>query len=267
MKKAFDSATKLNKVLDSTPGALEYIIGLNPHDFSRLNNPIMRKYMTPRITLKRVAAMAEIPANELVNHLNQLAGYEISEISNTRNTKNEPNSAPLSPQKRPAWLKPGSDFRIIDVLDIDDAVGDPLPPIIAATRRLQPGEIALLKHRWEPQPLYDIWTKTGFEWFTERVAHLEWYIYIYRPLHKAADEVSGRILILLDHLNPPEIAPRCATIFDQLAVGEWLEIASASKVLLEQAIHGIRKRRGSVFSVTEMPPRRDKMAIKVRRTK
>ena len=53
--------TRLNRVLDAIPTALDYIVSLRPHDFDRLHNPFMRKHMSPRISLRRVAAMVGIP--------------------------------------------------------------------------------------------------------------------------------------------------------------------------------------------------------------
>lgn len=52
--------TRLSKALDSHPDVLEMIVGLNPRDFSRLRNTRMRRFMAPRITLRRVAAMAGV---------------------------------------------------------------------------------------------------------------------------------------------------------------------------------------------------------------
>src|SRR3954464_7325858 len=68
--------TRLNRVLDSIPGALDYIVSLNPPDFGRLRNPVMRKYMSPRISLSRVAAMARVEEEQLVR---DLAGLRVEQ--------------------------------------------------------------------------------------------------------------------------------------------------------------------------------------------
>jgi len=260
MKSTFDGKTKLKEALDSIPGALEYIVSLNPHDFSRLNNPVMRKYMSPRITLARVAAMARIPENDLLDQLNRMAGNEI--ISADANRESSP--LPQSPQEKPVWLTDDVPLRIIDVMEIDDAVGDPMPPIMSALRRLQPGEVGLLKHRWEPQPLYDIWSKTGIEWFTIQVAEMEWHVYVHRPLDVTAWKKEETVLILLDHLNPDEIAPRCKAVFDQLNINESLEIRARSKVLLTMAQERIQPPE-STFDTRELPIENDKIGILITR--
>ena len=65
--------TQLSHALDAIPGALDYIVSLNPHDFKRLRNPFMRRYMSPRIRLRRVAAMAGVPEERLLRELAALS--------------------------------------------------------------------------------------------------------------------------------------------------------------------------------------------------
>jgi hypothetical protein len=58
--------TRVNQVLDAIPGALDYIVSLDPHDFQRLRHPALRRYMGPRISLlRRVAAIAGVPEGSL----------------------------------------------------------------------------------------------------------------------------------------------------------------------------------------------------------
>ena len=61
-----DENARLSKALELHPDVLDYIVSLNPHDFKRLHNPLMRKLMPPRIRLKRIAAMTGTPIAELM---------------------------------------------------------------------------------------------------------------------------------------------------------------------------------------------------------
>ncbi len=63
----------------------------------------------------------------------------------------------------------------------DDAFEDPLPPIMAAWKALRPTEVMGIKHRWEPQPLYDVWEKLGLRYWALQTAPDLWHIYLYRP--------------------------------------------------------------------------------------
>ncbi len=51
MSQVIHANTRLNKALELHPQVLDYIVSLNPHDFRRLHNPLMRRLMSPRITL------------------------------------------------------------------------------------------------------------------------------------------------------------------------------------------------------------------------
>lgn len=76
----------------------------------------------------------------------------------------------------------GPPDRVVDLLPLDDALeADPMPHVVRAVKDLALGEVLLIKHRWEPQPFYDVWTKMGgLEWFSERVGESEWWIRVRR---------------------------------------------------------------------------------------
>ena len=53
-----------------------------------------------------------------------------------------------------------------------------MPPINRALYRLAPGQVILVKHKWNPQPLYDIWTVTDTAYYAEQQSRDEWWIYL-----------------------------------------------------------------------------------------
>lgn len=174
--------TRLNIALDNIPGAVEYIVSLSPHDFARLNNPLMRKLMSPRISLRRVAAMAGMSEAELLEHLAALGGdVEVRTAAPVGLTA--PLTSPQSPAAPPAWMAEVTDDRIpwVDLLPIDDTQGDPFAPISIAVKKMAAGTVVGVRHRWQPQPFYDVWTRMGIAWFARQVADDEWYIYVYKP--------------------------------------------------------------------------------------
>ncbi len=216
--------TRLSKALEAIPGALEYIVALNPHDFTRLQNAWMRKYMSPRISLRRVAAMANIPENQLLQGLAALsdeAEYSECEVRS---------ALPQSPTAPPDWMENIEPEKLhqVDVLPIDDVLGDPFIPISVAFKRMQPGAVILLRHRWEPQPLYDIWQKVGLEWFARRVAEDEWHIFIHKPMTFPVPSPSDTIILEVRHLSEEETAPRVVAVFEQLGAMQSLEITGAT---------------------------------------
>lgn len=169
-----NAETRLNRVLDLDPAVLEYVVSLDRHDFERLRNPVMRRFMPPRITLGRVATMAGVPLAEMLARIAELGGVTVDSALST----------PIlarSPHLKPAWTAepPAAE---VDLLPLDDALdGDPFPPVIEAIKALEPGAVLRFKHRWEPQPFYDVWSKMGgLAWFAEQVAPDEWWIWVRR---------------------------------------------------------------------------------------
>lgn len=223
--------TRLSQALTNIPDALEYIVSLNPHDFTRLHNPFMRKYMSPRISLQRVAAMAEIPIEQLLQGLAALEPK--SEIDKITVEVDSPEVVvPLSqtPQNKPGWMRGirAADLHRVDVLPIDDILGDPFPPISLGFKWMQPGEVILLLHRWEPQPLYDIWQKMKLEWFTKQISAHEWHIYIHKPDSFPMPSPPAEIAVEVRHLSKQEIAPRIVALFEQLFEGQRMRITGFS---------------------------------------
>ncbi len=171
--------TRLSVALAAHPSVIEYIISLNPHDFSRLRNPLMNKVMPPRITIGRVAAMVDMPEQELVDKIHELAGITDA----CHGTEDEHQELPQSPAEKPDWLKAcvPETIKWVDVTPLDAHLGDPMPPINVAVNTSKPGDVVGIKHMWEPQPLFDIWHDRGFEFFSEQIEPDLWQIYVYHP--------------------------------------------------------------------------------------
>lgn len=169
--------TKLSVALASNPAVLEYVISLNPHDFERLRNPLMRKVMPVRITLRRIANMAGIPEQELLDNINRLAGQPLEAVDHDR--------APVkvSTSQAPYWMESVDEKKIgwVDVLEGDERLDDPMPPINTAVNALKLGEVVGIKHKWEPQPLFDIWDMRGLDYWTRQVSPDEWHIFVHKP--------------------------------------------------------------------------------------
>ena len=249
-KLKLNGETRLSKALETIPGALEYIIALNPHDFSRLHNPFMRKYMSPRISLRRVAAMTGISEHQLLQELAALdAGREYS-----RPQTEESVELPQSPTAPPHWMD-GIEIESlhqVNVLPIDDFLGDPFIPISIAFKRMQPRGVVLLRHRWEPQPLYDIWRKIGLEWFARQVAEDEWHIFIYKPPTFPIPSPADTIILEVRHLQEGEAAPRVVAVFEQIRTLQHLEITGATPDAAQQMRQAMDEYHRNQFRWEEM---------------
>ena len=173
--------TRLNKALDLHPAVVEYIISLNPHDFARLRKPLMRRLMAPRITLGRVAAMVGVPVGQVLERVAAFGGVTASYGERGR-------TLPQSAKERPCWVAKSDPTAVpvVNLLPIDETLdADPMPPVLDVIKQLAPGDVFFFRHKWEPQPFYDVWTKMGgLEWFAERRGPDEWWIWVRRVPHE-----------------------------------------------------------------------------------
>jgi len=174
--------SKLSKTLQLHPDMLDYIVSLSPHEFKRLHNPLMRKIMPQRITLARIAQMTHTPLAELLINIHKKAQLtldaadyrKINQLVENANAEALPHNANFPPD----WVfEPLT--AVVDLLESDDRLDtDPFVPLFPVINRAKEGDVILLKHRWQPQPLYDVWKKLNIKHYATRVAENEWWVYI-----------------------------------------------------------------------------------------
>ncbi len=256
--------TRLSQVLDAIPGALDYVVGLNPHDFARLRNPVLRRYMTSRISLRRVAAMAHVPPEELVDDLAALAaGNSLP----TDRRRTPPEASPASPatERAPAWLRNVDLAAIpwVDVVPIDDVAGDPFPPISPAVKQLPPGGVLAIRHRGEPQPLYDVWSKMRLEWYVRQVGEREWYVFVHRPATVPALPTKPLIGAEVGQIPAAEVLPRLCALAEQLAPGQTLEATGLPSERLDTVRTELQAELGDRFEVVEAADWRGRPSLRL----
>ena len=176
------SNSKLSQALKLHPDVLDYIVSLNPHDFQRLHNPLMQKLMPPRISLTRIAAMTETPIMDILIRIHDIAQSPLSarEIDTLKREINENvvDPLPLNPVGVPDWVHDPI-VAEVDLLAADERLDtDPIPAIFRVLNPTNVGEVVLVKHKWEPQPLYDIWALREIEHFAVQQGMDEWWIYL-----------------------------------------------------------------------------------------
>ncbi len=176
------ASSKLSEALKLHPDVLNYIVSLNPHDFHRLHNPLMRKLMPPRITLARLAQMTHTPILTLLERIHQTAQSPLSDADRTELAsllEGEGDShLPANLDATPEWVRQDV-TTVVDLLESDARLdADPMPPIFRALKKVAQGDTVLVKHQWEPQPLYDIWSRQGIDYFSVQQSADEWWIYL-----------------------------------------------------------------------------------------
>ncbi|MBV9170396.1 MAG: DUF1858 domain-containing protein [Chloroflexi bacterium] len=256
--------TRLSQVLDTVPGALDYVVSLDPHDFQRLRHPMLRRYMSPRISLDRVAAIARLPVNKLMDDLDRLAAGE-----DLATVQSEIGSAPGEPATHaadvPAWFQgiDAASIPWVDVIQIDEVSGDPFPPISLAVRQLKPGGVLGIRHRWEPQPLYDIWSKMDLQWFAQRIGENEWFVFVHRPETVTAYPTKPVVTAEVGALPEPEVLPRLVVLAEQLARGQTLEVSGLVRERVKTVADQLDQRLGNDYSTEIGADNRQRPTLRV----
>jgi hypothetical protein len=167
--------TKLSQALTLHPDVLAYVVSLNPHDFDRLTNPLMYKLMPPRITLARLAVMVDMPVDELIANI-YCSAHQAADGAIDRDSIHQ--TLPDNPTERPDWVTDAV-ADVVDLLEADARLDtDPFVPLFPAIKHVEVGDVILLKHKWEPQPLYDVWQKLGVEHYAVQQSADEWWVYL-----------------------------------------------------------------------------------------
>ncbi len=177
-----NETSKLAKALQLHPDVLDYIVSLNPHDFNRLRNPLMRRLMPPRITLARIAKMTNTPIVEMLVRIHETAGRPLTEEERKELSRSVEDTAEgdlaSNQDTAPDWIQQKVAVTI-DLLESDARLdADPMTPIMKSLKRLAPDDVMVVKHKWEPQPLYDIWEKTGVDHWATQHGEDEWWIFV-----------------------------------------------------------------------------------------
>ena len=131
--------------------------------------------MPPRITLARIATMVDKPVEEIIQGI-----YDAAKMKRKDHIVYDDNSSslPTNPVEPPAWVN-NEVVAIIDLLESDERLDtDPFVPLFPALKHAAVGDLILLKHKWEPQPLYDVWQKLGVAYYAQQKSEDEWWIYL-----------------------------------------------------------------------------------------
>ena len=137
--------TKISKILKEKPEAIDVIAGIN-HNFKKLQNPILRRSLATRVSVKDAAKIGKVSVNEFLKALQQI-GFEVEYAD--ENQKQE---------KQKVLLPPDFSNREIVELDVRPIIAegkDPFGYINKTAKKIKPEQILLIINDFEPIPLVD----------------------------------------------------------------------------------------------------------------
>jgi len=161
MTMTINADTKIATLLKQSPGAMEAIISINPK-FEKLRNPLLRKLMAGRTSIRMASKISGSSLEEFYSKLEPL-GFEINKTI-TGDTNEERPTLPVFFNS----LKPEQIVEF-DVRAIIDAYEDPLSLIIKKVKSILPGEALKIINSFEPTPLILLLEKQGFESYVDTV--------------------------------------------------------------------------------------------------
>ena len=216
--------TNLGRLLDEHPTLVEVLAGCHAH-FARLRNRMLRRVMSPRVTVGQAAGLAGVPVADLVSTLRRAVG-EPDDIASSP-------AAPVLFQStpRPADL---DRLRIVEV-DVREDIRrgeEPFARIMTAARALGAGEALAIRAPFEPVPLYDVLGRRGLVHWTEHLAADDWRVWFHHgapvpaPATPITPATTARDAATLDvrGLEPPLPMVRVLERLDALEPGGTLTV-------------------------------------------
>lgn len=157
--------TKISKILKEKPEAVEVIASINKH-FRKLKNPILRKVLAPRVTVKDAASIGKTEINVFLKKL-QSIGFEVAfDTTAIKETK--------------VVQKQKVNHENIVELDVRPTIetgADPFSEIMGAVKKMKEGETLKIINVFEPIPLIDILKNKGYKTWTDSISTNEYHTY------------------------------------------------------------------------------------------
>lgn len=169
--------TKVSDLLTAYPQMIEVLARFNKH-FELLRRPVLRKLMTPLVTIEKAARTAQVDPRKMLAEIYRAIGEPVPPEWETSGPTGE---APTVPMPEELSNLPDDQRLILDVREQVRAGEEPYHRIMQAVGALKGTQVLQLCNIFEPVPLYDVLAQRGFAHWTERRGSEEWWVTFYRP--------------------------------------------------------------------------------------
>jgi uncharacterized protein (DUF2249 family) len=185
--------TKISELIRHNPDCIDAIAAINKH-FEKLKNPILRKVMAGRVTIKDAAKIGNTTVDKFYDVLTAI-GFDCEINSQVQDIIIE----------KPAFVKDLTEenITVLDVREFINSKTDPFLKIMKATEEMPEGKTLLLINTFEPAPLINMLSRKGFESYAERKDEQTVYTYFKKPLN-IVSEISEAETNLLNYCNEEE---------------------------------------------------------------
>lgn len=160
--------TKIYDLLEAFPELEETLIDAAP-EFKKLKNPVLRKTITRITSVGQAAVIGGLNVEELVNRLRKKAGQsatgQIDEEGNRYITE------------CPSWFSKDAVTGCIDIREMLNRGEQPVHEVMAALKKMQPGQITEIIAPFIPAPLLDKSLSLSYKHWLTRKGETEYRVY------------------------------------------------------------------------------------------
>ena len=178
------SNTKISHIFRENKDAIDTIASINTH-FKKLKNPILRKVMAPRVTIKEAAKIGNINANEILRKLETIGFQVIYEDEAKTESNYEAGES----------KKDFSDIVSLDVRPIINAGNDPFKEIMGSVKKMKNNETLKIINVFEPVPLISILKDKGYDTWTDKISESEFHTYFNKTTESTHTEIVAEMPI------------------------------------------------------------------------
>jgi len=175
--------TKISRILRENKLAVETIASINPH-FKKLNNPVLRRVLAPRVTVKDAAKIGKISINEFLQKLKEIGFDVIFDEQTQENLTKTPNKKMDS-----------SAIVVLDVRPTIESGADPFKEIMTAVKEMKELETLQVINVFEPIPLISILKEKGYKSWTNEINANEYHTFFRKETALSHQEIVAEMPI------------------------------------------------------------------------
>lgn len=168
MSLAITPETTIGALLEAYPEVESVLIDMAPA-FAKLRNPLVRRTVAKVATLEQAAKIGGVTLQAMILRLRDVTG------------QGGPDLPVLQPRQSAdedtSWLTKGRVAQVIDADTMLERGVHPIGKIREAVGALAPGEVAVLRSSFRPQPLIETLRRAGaaVHSSTEGTTHFTWF--------------------------------------------------------------------------------------------
>lgn len=194
-----DAHTKVSEIIKASSQAIDVLVSVSAK-FRKLQNPLLRKIMAPRVNLEQAAKIGGVRTEDIFHALRPL-GFDFDSSLEVRE---------FSKKKSDNFSLPDSSEVIyIDVRPVLASGGDPLKNILSNLKNLDKAQVLCVINSFEPIPLITLLKRKGYECYVKYVDADEVHTFI--PSSKPLSTYS-------ETAQPDDVVLPQEAVFDNLLI-------------------------------------------------